>query len=68
MASLVSLHTEIARLHHEDVLAQARRGQLLSSTAKYRNPLSRALSLVTRRRRAARLDPVLLPQLTRSTA
>jgi hypothetical protein len=68
MASLVSLHTEIARLHHEDVLAEARRGQLLSAAAKNRNPLSRALSLVTQRRRAARRDPVFVPQLTRSTA
>jgi|RhiMetdeSRZDD1v2_1073273.scaffolds.fasta_scaffold167458_2 hypothetical protein len=68
MASLVSLHTEIARLHHEDVLAEARRGQLLSAAAKNRNPLIRALSLVTHRRRSARRDPVFVPQLTRSTA
>jgi hypothetical protein len=68
MASLVSLHTEIARLHHEDVLAEARRGQLLSAAAKNRNPLRRALSLVTHRRHAARRDPVFVPQLTRSTA
>lgn len=68
MASLVSLHTEIARLHHQDVLADARRGQLLSAAANNRNPLRRALSLVTQRRRAARRDPVLVPQLTRSTA
>ena len=68
MPSLVSLHTDIARLHHEDVLAQARRGQLLSATAKRRNLLSRALCLVTHRRRAARRAPVFVPQLTRSTA
>ena len=55
-------------LHHEDILAEARRGQLLSSAAKHRNPLSRALSLVTQRRRAARRNPVFVPQLTRSTA
>jgi hypothetical protein len=63
MASLVSLHTEIARLHHQDVLAEARRGQLLSSAATRRNLLSRALCLVAHRRRAARRAPVLEPQL-----
>jgi hypothetical protein len=63
MASLVSLHTEIARLHHQDVLAQARRGQLLSSAATRRNLLRRALCLVALRRNAARQAPVLNPLL-----
>ena len=39
MASLVSLHAEVARLHHEDVLANARRGQILILATKGRPSL-----------------------------
>jgi hypothetical protein len=39
MASLVSLHAEVARIHDADVLANARRGQLLSLANEGRTSL-----------------------------